>query len=160
MRYRNWQRECHSSETAVGRSVSLELAKPHVGVANFTETGQKLLDPLTPEPGGQYDDVLDVRGSLEEFMYGHQVNATVTCNGLLHRRCSTRSDGTAPFIHLMPIGRSSPAPPTCSIRATPRSIGTTRTWIRRRVSQSRSSSQLSCGQRFRPAAPIPLATLV
>jgi hypothetical protein len=37
------------------------------------------------EPGGQYDDVLDVRGSLEEFMDGRQVNVTVTCNGLLHR---------------------------------------------------------------------------
>lgn len=37
------------------------------------------------EPGGLYDDVLDVRGSLEEFMNGRQVNVTVTCNGLLHR---------------------------------------------------------------------------
>lgn len=36
------------------------------------------------EPGGQYDDVLDVRSALEEFMNGRQVNVTVTCNGLLH----------------------------------------------------------------------------
>ena len=44
-----------------------------------------LTNRVVLEPGGQYEDVLDVRGTLDEFMNGRQVNVTVTCNGLLHR---------------------------------------------------------------------------
>lgn len=55
------------------------------GVAGFMQNiSSALTNRVVLEPGEVYADVLDVRGPLDEFVNGRQVDVAVTCNGLLH----------------------------------------------------------------------------